>query len=131
MLEATSDDMVQAMRLLDDVIIVAHPHPDDWALEESFKAVAQEYRDRYTFIAKSSSQQTKSRLECFNNVDDERKETTETGKVNAVENFVKKCGEPLIPELTRRNERMYTGVCNPYPHTWLSVPLFLADTTTT
>ncbi|KAK0723297.1 thioredoxin-like domain-containing protein [Lasiosphaeria miniovina] len=103
----TVESTAGALRLLDDVVIMAHPLPDDWSLYERFKALAKQYRDRYSFVVSSPIQDT-SALACYNNVDDEKHVTTEVATVQALEDFVKLCSDPLIPELTRQNEVQYT-----------------------
>ncbi|KAK3314454.1 hypothetical protein B0H66DRAFT_313472 [Apodospora peruviana] len=100
---------VGSLSLLDDVVIIAHPHPDDWDFWDRFKALAKHYRDRYSFILSiSDSGKKKSEMVCFNNIDDLKHTASEVATVEALEEFVKVCAEPLIPELTRRNEGDYT-----------------------
>lgn len=38
------------METMDDVVFLAHVHPDDSELYSAFYAVAGEYRDRYSFV---------------------------------------------------------------------------------
>jgi protein disulfide-isomerase A1 len=102
-----------SMTLLDDVVIMAHPHPDDSVLYRRFKDLAKQYRDRFSFVI-SSPIQASSALTCYNNLDDEKHGTSEVATVQALEDFVKLCSEPLIPELTRRNEAQYTAVRSNY-----------------
>ncbi|KAK3387880.1 thioredoxin-like domain-containing protein [Podospora didyma] len=98
---------VDAMTLLDDVVIMAHPDPDDDSLYERFTALAKRYRLRFSFIM-STQIQAGSALTCYNNLDDEKHMTSELATIQALEDFVKLCSDPLIPELTRQNEVQYT-----------------------
>ncbi|KAK3944443.1 protein disulfide-isomerase [Diplogelasinospora grovesii] len=103
----TNGQALSSLLQLDDVVIVAHPIPDDSSLYERFKALARHYRDRFSFIVSSRLEST-SVLQCHNNIDDEKHFTSEVASVQALENFVQLCSEPLIPELTRSNEQQYT-----------------------
>ncbi|KAK0612783.1 protein disulfide-isomerase [Bombardia bombarda] len=101
------------MTLLDDIVIVGHIHPDDDDLYDRFTRLAKQYHDRYSFIMSSApaadqpkSAQT-SLLACYSNLDDTKFTTSETATVHALDEFIKLCAEPLIPELTRRNEGHY------------------------
>ncbi|KAK3684074.1 hypothetical protein B0T22DRAFT_520548 [Podospora appendiculata] len=108
----TDENTLGPMSLLDDVVIVSHAHPDDWPFFERFTALANRYRDRYTFLRSPSpngGSHTASSLSCYNNLDDERHATTAIETVDALDAFVSLCAAPLIPELTRRNEARYTG----------------------
>lgn len=107
------DDNVGSLSLLDDVVIIAHPRADDWDFWDRFKALTKHYRDRYSFILSLSGGKKKSSLVCYNNIDDRKHETFEVANVESFEAFVKLCSEPLVPELTRRNEAEYTGVSGP------------------
>ncbi|KAK4148812.1 protein disulfide-isomerase [Chaetomidium leptoderma] len=92
--------------LLDDVVIMAHPHPDDWNFYDQFRTLAQRHRDRVSFIV-SPPIGDSSALVCYNNVDDVKHTASDLVTVGALEKFLKLCAEPLIPELTRRNEAHY------------------------
>lgn len=97
------------MTLLDDVVFVAHPHPDDWDFYDQFRKFAKQYRDRYSFLVSSPIRDT-STLVCYNNVDDVKHIASDVTLVGAFEEFIKMCAEALIPEMTRRNEAQYTSV---------------------
>jgi protein disulfide-isomerase A1 len=47
---------------------------------------------------------------CYNNLDNKQHSSTELDKIEALEEFVKLCSTPLIPELTRRNDVQYLKV---------------------
>lgn len=97
------------MTLLDDVVFVAHPHPDDWDFYDQFRKLAKQYRDRYSFLVSSPIRDT-STLACYNNVDDVKHIASDVTLVGAFEEFIKMCAEPVIPEMTRQNEAQYTSV---------------------
>jgi len=100
---------------LDDVVIIAFIHPSDWTLYERFYDVGREYRDRFSFVISSPAEgATRSLLTCYNNLDGERYETYETSEVAQLENFVKFCGERVIPDLTRQVWERYSEVCGIY-----------------
>jgi hypothetical protein len=49
-------------------------------------------------------------MECFNNLDDVQRTTTEFPSPTSIEAFVKLCAARLIPEFTRRNELSFYEV---------------------
>ncbi|KXX73302.1 Protein disulfide-isomerase [Madurella mycetomatis] len=98
------------LALLDDVVIMAHLQPDDWDFFDQFRSLANKYRDRFSFVVSPPIQDEKtSALVCYNNIDDEKRRAPDIMTVGALEEFIKLCAEPLIPELTRRNEAQYTS----------------------
>ncbi|KAK4221781.1 protein disulfide-isomerase [Podospora fimiseda] len=109
MFDAPSPELVEHFTLLDDVVIMLHPHPDDWQLEDRFVALANKYRHQYTFVMATPFSKTESAVVCYNNLDDVRHRAEDIESVHGLEDFVKLCAEPLIPELTRRNEERYTS----------------------
>ncbi|KAK3317450.1 hypothetical protein B0T19DRAFT_446413 [Cercophora scortea] len=88
---------------IDDVVFVGHLAPRDVSLRNQFQAAAQKYRDRFSF-ALSSDVKQQSAVSCSNNWDDMQHSTTELSSPTALEEFIKMCSTPLIPELTRRSE---------------------------
>lgn len=94
----------------DDITIVANMAPRDKALESQFRSLASNYRDLYSFAIGSPANDKQSVVSCYNNVDDEQFSTTELAAAKSLENFIKLCTKPLIPELTRRNEIEYLNV---------------------
>ncbi len=91
----------------DDVAFVGHIRPEDTSLYDRYKELAKAYRDRFSFGI-SGPLQGQSAIRCRNNIDDEQHSTTELGTVEALEDFVKLCSTPLVPEITRRNEAEYS-----------------------
>lgn len=112
--EITETSLVGFMTI-DDLVVVAHVHPDDDQLYERYRRLAQHYRDRFSFgvaftppESVSKDKRTSSVVRCYNNADDEQHELTGDAlhaHLGALETFVTQtCAAPLIPELTRRNE---------------------------
>lgn len=108
-----NDENIQSLSAIDVVVIVGHVRADDWDFWDRFKTLAKHYRDRYSFILSAAGGKKKSSMVCYNNVDDQKHETSEVSNVESLESFVKLCSDPLIPELTRKNEAEYTGVSPP------------------
>ncbi|KAF3766148.1 hypothetical protein M406DRAFT_339425 [Cryphonectria parasitica EP155] len=90
---------------VDDVVIVASvgEDDDDLGFEERFSRVAQRFQDRYSFAVQQRKAGGTS-LECVNNVDSEAFSITDLSDPLAIENFIRQCSQPLVPEFTRRNE---------------------------
>ncbi|KAK3988988.1 protein disulfide-isomerase [Cladorrhinum sp. PSN332] len=107
--DAPSQQLVDAFTLADDVVFMAHPHPDDWQLEDRFVALANKYRLQFSFVMATPFSKTESAVVCYNNLDDVRHRAEDIDSVHGLEEFVRKCSEPLVPELTRRNEGQYTS----------------------
>lgn len=103
---------------LDDIVLVAHPQPDDWDFFDQFRSLANKYRDRFSFVVSHPIQDEKtSTLLCYNNIDDEKHKAADLETVGAPDKFIELCAEPLIPELTRRNRARYTSVSTSiFPH---------------
>lgn len=105
------EHMFGSLTLLDDVVIMAHLQPDDWDFFDQFRSLVNKYRDRFSFVVAPPIQDEKtSALVCYNNIDDEKRRAPDIMAVGALEEFIKLCAEPLIPELTRRNEAQYASV---------------------
>ncbi|KAK3385559.1 thioredoxin-like domain-containing protein [Podospora didyma] len=92
--------------LADDVVFVAYFAHSDSNLRERFAAVANKYRDRFSFGLSSDNdgKRQESILTCHNNPDQLQRSIAELSTADSLEGFVKLCATPLIPELTRRNE---------------------------
>lgn len=112
--EVTENSLVGFMTI-DDLVIVAHVHPDDDHLYHRYRQLANHYRDRYSFgvaftppSSVSKEKRTSSVVRCYNNADDEQHELAGDAlhaNLGALEAFITQtCAAPLIPELTRRNE---------------------------
>lgn len=99
--------------LLDDVVIVMHPlaQSDNWNIYDRFTALEARYRDRFTFLIGPSVTESRSAaVICYNNLDDVNHVATDTQTIQALEDFVVLCAEPLIPELTIINKAEYISV---------------------
>ncbi|KAL1864189.1 hypothetical protein VTK73DRAFT_6080 [Phialemonium thermophilum] len=107
-----SDKNATSFRSIDDVVVVAHVRPQDANLYDRFAALARHYRDRCSFGVAWEARDAHERpaLACYHNVDDVQHATAELGTVGALEAFLQRCVEPVIPELTRRNEWQYMSV---------------------
>ncbi|KAK3377326.1 hypothetical protein B0T24DRAFT_592936 [Lasiosphaeria ovina] len=95
----------------DDLVFVGHFVASDATLRDRFTALAHKYRDRFSFAESSEphplQQQQHPRqsvVTCYNNPDGLQRSTAELASAAALDNFVRLCSTPLIPELTRRNE---------------------------
>ncbi|KAK0625074.1 hypothetical protein B0T17DRAFT_260621 [Bombardia bombarda] len=102
---------------LDDVVFICHlataddhNEDDDARLLHRFIALADKYRDRFSFAIMSSghvSQTQQSTLTCYNNLDGLQHSITDLASPASLEAFVTTCATPLIPQLTRRNEMSF------------------------
>ncbi|CAK7229126.1 hypothetical protein SEUCBS140593_007141 [Sporothrix eucalyptigena] len=115
--EVTEQSLVGFITI-DDIVIVAHIHPDDDQLYARYRSLAQHYHDRYSFgisfTPPSSPGSSTTRafsgsvVRCYNNLDDEQHELAGDDlhqHVGALEAFITQtCAQSLIPELTRRSE---------------------------
>lgn len=75
--------------------------------------MAGRYGDRYSFGLQVVGEEEAAALRCWNNVDGTEFGIADFERVGAVEGFVRGCGEPLVKELSRRNELSITQVCEP------------------
>lgn len=101
---------VTSFQGMDDITLVAQFRSADKRLRQEFERLAGKYRDRYSFAVKPSQEQTESRVECYNKPDDIYHTLTEFETIGAMENFIRLCLRPLIPELTRKNELSFYQV---------------------
>ncbi|KAK4214908.1 hypothetical protein QBC37DRAFT_341076 [Rhypophila decipiens] len=81
---------------------------DETRAKDRYQEAAVRYRDRFSFGLKvegpEKNKEEMSKVTCWNNLDDEKHETTRLETRELLEAFVKLCSTPLIPEMTRRNE---------------------------
>ncbi|ROT35079.1 hypothetical protein SODALDRAFT_329267 [Sodiomyces alkalinus F11] len=98
----------------DDIVFVARrgDHDDTTHLDSRYRDIASRYSDRYTFgtvpTAPGPAFESPSEVvSCFNNRDGLRHALSEADLVDAtaLESFIHRCSAPLVPEMTRRNER--------------------------
>ncbi|KAL2293358.1 hypothetical protein FJTKL_05284 [Diaporthe vaccinii] len=93
----------------DDIVFIAQFSDEDYVLEDRYMDVAFQYHDRHSFAIRLVASQSSS-LQCINNANQEQFSTTQFSNPVAIENFIKQCARPLVPELTRRNEAEYMRV---------------------
>lgn len=109
-LSALSSKNATSFLSIDDIVFVAHLQPEDNAnLYERYLALAQRYHDRYSF-AVTRGVRNQAAISCYNNPDDMQRSTAELTTAESLEEFVRLCSTPVIPELTRRNEPQYFAV---------------------
>ena len=92
---------------------------EDTSGYERYTSLAKRYRDRYAFGIIRSPAEDQSSIFCRNNLDGEEHVLTELWRVEAFENFIQLCAEPLIPELMRKNEMKYYAPVSTFDHTKL------------
>ncbi|KAK2591475.1 hypothetical protein QQS21_010821 [Conoideocrella luteorostrata] len=92
----------------DDFVFVAHFQHSNDALSDRFTAIAEVYRDRYTFGYLGDQGQEANSIRCFNNIDGLQYVETSLTRIGAIDRFVETCTEPLIPPLTRKSEAKHT-----------------------
>jgi protein disulfide-isomerase A1 len=97
------------MTMLDDVVVMAHTQPDDWDFFDQFRSLANNYRDRFSFVAAPPIGDT-SVLVCYSNIDDEKHTASDVVTVGAMESFINMCAEPLIPDRTEGDDARYRSV---------------------
>ena len=103
----------------DDVAILALL-PADGSLRRRYADVAARYSDRYSFGLQAVSRPP--RLKCQNNRDGLAYELADLSRVSAIEDFVTKCGAPVVREMSRRSETAIMQVRTHTP-TFPAVPL--------
>ena len=105
------------------MVFVAHLADQDESLFDRYGALADKYRDRYSFGWAPLSKPP-SGIGCYNNVENfQHFISAELEDAEAMERFVKLCTKPMIPELSRRNELEYLQVptyLSTYLPTWIS-----------
>lgn len=82
-------------------------------VQDRFKAMAERYRDRFTFAVLETADH-QPEWSCYNNVNDVQRSAVDLDSLESLEKFIQTCSRPLIPELTRRNEMEYTTVSAPW-----------------
>lgn len=74
-----------------------------------------EYHDRHSFAVTETAAEPK--VVCYNRIEATQHTSEGLEDVQALHKLLTKCKEPLIPELSRRNEMKYLSVCFTLP--WL------------
>lgn len=98
------DKNVTSFLGVDDVVLVAQLQPQDSVLKQAFFALAERFRDRYSFALGPPPEHQRSTVGCFNNREGEQQSSSEFDVVGSLERFMALCAKPVIVELTRRNE---------------------------
>ncbi|KAK4183791.1 protein disulfide-isomerase [Podospora australis] len=102
-----NEQLVDPFSLIDDVVFMMHPHPDDWDLYDRFMDIAKKYQEHHTFVIAPPFSKSTSAVVCYNNLDDARHVAEDLTTDEGLDLFVQRCAEPLIPELTKHNEARY------------------------
>lgn len=91
----------------DDLVVLALVSAHDEILRKRFEALATTYHDRYNFGLIDGEATTVS---CYNNMDSTQHQVQDLEQVGSLKRLLEACKEPLIPQLTRRNEIEYMSV---------------------
>ncbi|KAJ6441811.1 protein disulfide-isomerase [Purpureocillium lavendulum] len=91
----------------DSVVFVAHLGRDGDSVASRVSCLAGVYRDRYTFGAVQGRPSDPSTLQCHNNEDGTLHRCAKLDSPGAFEALLATCAEPLIPQMSRRNELKY------------------------
>lgn len=94
----------------DDITVLVTTQPKNSKFLARIDALAATYRDRYSFAVVDGAVTT---VTCYNNVDSTQHQGQNLEQISSLEKLVQACAEPLIPQLTRRNEMKYVSVCFP------------------
>lgn len=106
---AVNENNITSFASTDDIVFIGQFLDGDHILQERYIDIANQYRDRHSFAIGPVAPQSSS-LQCINNANQEQFSTTQLSNPAAIENFIKQCARPLVPELTRRNEAEYMRV---------------------
>lgn len=109
---AVNENNITSFASRDDIVFIGQFLDGDHILQERYIDIANQYRDRHSFAIGPAAPQSSS-LQCINNANQEQFSTTQFSNPAAIENFIKQCARPLVPELTRRNEAEYMRVSLP------------------
>ncbi|KAH8901982.1 hypothetical protein BR93DRAFT_921235 [Coniochaeta sp. PMI_546] len=118
-LSTVTDKNLTAFRGVDDVVFVAYLRPQDKVLRDRFSTLAKRYRDRFSFGVTVTTQAT-SAVYCYNNIRGAEMAWGDSTAVDSLQDFVRLCSSPLIPELTRRNEVEYSSKDKSFVHYFVS-----------
>lgn len=106
-------ETINAFSTIDDVVFIAQLHSsDETILRDQFSTTANWYRDRYSFGLSGAAKGTGG-VHCYNSAEEYQLTTTVAEldqRVNALDEFIKNCTVPVIPQLTVRNEMTYLQV---------------------
>lgn len=96
-----------SFRRIDEIVFVAQMAHEHAVFKHRFETIAKRYGDRFSFAVMTSQHETT--VVCYN-IKGVEMVLPDLTTVDALQNFVKQCSAPLIPELTRRNEMEYSSV---------------------
>ncbi|UNI19871.1 Protein disulfide-isomerase [Purpureocillium takamizusanense] len=103
------DETLDAFASSDSVVFIAHlGRGGDSSTATRLSSLADAYRDRYSFGIAQGSPSDPSVLRCYNNEDGMQHQGADLDQLGALEALLEVCVEPLIPEMSRRNELKYT-----------------------
>ncbi|CEJ79909.1 hypothetical protein VHEMI00122 [[Torrubiella] hemipterigena] len=88
----------------DDLVVLAVVSADDKSFRKRFEDLATTYHDRYSFGLVDGDL---SSVSCHNNMDSTQHQAQDLEQVGSLKRLLEVCKEPLIPQLTRRNEIKY------------------------
>ena len=108
-----TNEELDAFASSDSVVFIAHLGRDDGSTASRLPSLADAYRDRYSFGVAQGSLSDQSTLQCHNNEDGMQHRRVDFDHPGALEALLATCAEPLIPEMSRRNELKYTQVGRP------------------
>ncbi|KAL3960325.1 hypothetical protein ACCO45_005442 [Purpureocillium lilacinum] len=118
---ALTNEKLDAFASSDSVVFIAHLGRDDGSTASRLSSLADAYRDRYSFGVAQGSLSDQSTLQCHNNEDGMQHRRVDFDHPGALEALLATCAEPLIPEMSRRNELKYTQ------HAGRSIVYYLSD----
>ncbi|GJN85040.1 hypothetical protein PLIIFM63780_008604 [Purpureocillium lilacinum] len=116
-----TNEKLDAFASSDSVVFIAHLGRDDGSTASRLSSLADAYRDRYSFGVAQGSLSDQSTLQCHNNEDGMQHRRVDFDHPGALEALLATCAEPLIPEMSRRNELKYTQ------HAGRSIVYYLSD----
>jgi hypothetical protein len=108
---------IKDFQAVDEAVFIAYPAPDDRNLHSSFQSLAMGNCDRFSFGIADASLGTTDNISpscvvCYKTLSGEQKRLCGESKLEALENFMETVTEPLVGEMTRRNEMKYLKVYN-------------------
>jgi len=110
---------ITAFKSKDEAVFIAYPESEDRNLRSTFRALATQNHDRYSFgMADSALGKTDNVppgcVVCHKTKTEEQKILCGQSKLEALEDFMETAAAPLIGDMTRRNEMKYLKVSFPF-----------------
>ncbi|KAI0007510.1 thioredoxin-like domain-containing protein [Xylariaceae sp. FL0662B] len=87
---------------VDDYVLIANVNPQDEHVENAYKSLASQYRDRASFGLVDTAGTTT--IACYKNKDQQQLTISDLSAIDLLPKFVETCITPLIGEFTRANE---------------------------